>query len=57
MVKYKDTYAAKGSQLAEAIAVGPEAVKKVYDDTTVRFFKTYGEDGAKGLLALAKLYR
>ena len=41
---YKDTQAAKGSQLAAAIEESPGAVKKVYENTTARFDALY--DGA-----------
>lgn len=42
---YKQTVAAKGSQLAQAIAESPEAAKRVYEDTTARFDALY--PGAK----------
>lgn len=57
MIKYKNTYATKGSKLAESIAEGPEQARKQYDATTLAFFKTYGDEAAKGLLALAKEYQ
>jgi len=42
---YKDTLAGKGSALAEAMSVSPEAAKTVYDATTERFDAMY--PGAK----------
>jgi hypothetical protein len=44
-IRYKDTLAGKGSALAEAMSVSPEAAKKVYDATTERFDALY--PGAK----------
>lgn len=38
---YKDTLAAKGSQLAAAIEESPAAAKKVYENTTARFDALY----------------
>jgi hypothetical protein len=40
-IPYKKTLAAKGSQLADAIALSPEAAKKVHDDTQARFDALY----------------
>jgi hypothetical protein len=42
---YKNTVAARGSQLAQAIDDSPAAAKKVYDETTARFDALY--PGAK----------
>jgi hypothetical protein len=42
---YKQTVAARGSQLAQAIDDSPAAAKKVYDETTARFDALY--PGAK----------
>lgn len=58
MIRYKDTHAAKGSQLAKALDdKNPALAKSIYDKTTEAFFKTYGDEAAKGLMALAKQYK
>lgn len=44
-IPYKDTLAAKGSQLAAAIAESPAAAKKIHDETAARFDAMY--PGAK----------
>lgn len=40
-IVYKQTVAAKGSQLAQAVAESPAAAKKVYEATTARFDALY----------------
>lgn len=40
-IPYKDTFAAKGSQLYDALLVGDaQKAKAIYDDTTRRFHAT-----------------
>ncbi|GAC1605797.1 MAG: hypothetical protein NVS3B3_04360 [Aquirhabdus sp.] len=55
-IKYKDTWAAKGSPLAVAIEESPATAKKIYDETTDRFDAMY--PGAKDdRIALTKMMK